>query len=108
MFNNLIKKGRFIIIMTRQNKKGKKSDDFIERKFSAGVIRIYEGKKNDYGTISLDCGFAIRIQVVEGKENCFISYPSYRDKDNNYINQAFCFDKDINAELQKIIDDIYN
>lgn len=93
--------------MTRQTKKGNKSDDFKEVKFSAGVIRIYEGKKTDYGTISLDSGFAIRIQIVGTDNGCFISYPSYRDKNNNYVNQAFCFDKEVNAELQKIIDDLY-
>ena len=93
--------------MTRQTKKRKKSDDFIEKKFSAGTIRIYEGMKNDYGTISLDCGFAIRIQIVGSRDSVFISYPSYRDKNNNYINQAFCFDTDVIEELQKIIDDIY-
>lgn len=95
--------------MARQTKKGnKKSDAFTEKKFSAGTIRIYDGKKNDYGTISLDCGFAIRIQIVVNKGNAFISYPSYRDKNNNYINQAFCFDTDVIEELQKIIDELYS
>lgn len=94
--------------MTRQTKKGKNSDAFKEVKFSCGTIRIYDGKKTDYGTISLDCGFAIRIQVVGTEQGCFISYPSYRDKNNNYINQAFCFDKEVNVELQSIIDDLYN
>ena len=95
--------------MARQTKKGnKKSDAFTEKKFSAGTIRIYEGKKNDYGTISLDCGFAIRIQIVVNKDNVFISYPSYRDKNNNYINQAFCFDTDVIEELQEIIDELYS
>lgn len=94
--------------MARQTKKGnKKSDAFTEKKFSAGTIRIYDGKKNDYGTISLDCGFAIRIQIVVQKDKAFISYPSYRDKENNYINQAFCFDTDVIEELQELIDEIY-
>jgi len=96
--------------MARQTKKGsnKNSDAFTEKKFSAGTIRIYEGKKNDYGTISLDCGFAIRIQIVVNKDHTFISYPSYRDKNNNYINQAFCFDTDVIEELQEIIDELYD
>lgn len=97
--------------MARQTNKGQKSDEFIEQKFSGGVIRIYEGKKNDYGTISLDSGFAIRIQIVRHKtkkeEKVFISYPSYRDKNNNYIDQAFCYDSEVIQELQDIIDDIY-
>ena len=96
--------------MARQTKRGtnKKSDAFTEVKFSAGTLRIYEGRKNDYGTISLDCGFAIRIQIVNTSNALFISYPSYRDKNNNYVNQAFCFDNDVIDELQEIIEDLYN
>lgn len=92
--------------MARQTKR-EKSDAFKEMKFSAGTIRIYKGRKNDYGTISLDCGFAIRIQIIEHDNKVFISYPSYRDKNNNYINQAFCFDTDVIDELQDIIESIY-
>lgn len=84
-----------------------KKEDYIERKFSAGTIRVYEGKKNYYGTISLDCGFAIRIQIVESKKGRFISYPSYRDNDNNYIDQAYCFDTDVINELNEIVADMY-
>lgn len=94
--------------MARQTKQGtKKSDAFTETKFSCGSLRIYKGRKNDYGTISLDCGFAIRIQVVNTPDTVFISYPSYRDKNNNYVNQAFCFDSDVIDELQEIIEDLY-
>lgn len=94
--------------MARQTKKRKSDAKYMEKKFSCGTIRIYEGKKNDYGTISLDCGFAIRIQIVETKKNRFISYPSYRDKDNNYINQAFCYDTDVIEELEDVIDSMYD
>lgn len=44
-------------------------NDYMERDFSVGSIRIYDGgkKRNDYGSISLDCGFVIYITVVETK-----------------------------------------
>lgn len=47
----------------------KSKNDYMERDFSAGSIRIYDGgkKRNDYGSISLDCGFVIYISVVETK-----------------------------------------
>ena len=84
-------------------------DDYMERDFSAGSIRIYDGgkKRNDYGSISLDCGFVIYITVVETKKGRFISYPSYKTKKDEYINQAYCFDKDVIEELNGILEEMY-
>ena len=84
-------------------------DDYMERDFSAGSIRIYDGgkKRNDYGSISLDCGFVIYIRVVETKKGRFISYPSYKNKKDEYINQAYCFDKDVIEEINDILEEMY-
>ena len=84
-------------------------NDYMERDFSAGSIRIYDGgkKRNDYGSISLDCGFVIYITVVETKTGRFISYPSYKNKKDEYINQAYCFDKDVIEELNDILEEMY-
>lgn len=92
-----------------KNKKNKTKKDYMERDFSAGSIRIYDGgrKRNDYGTISLDCGFAIHIKIRESDKGLFISYPFYINKDKEIINQAFCFDKDIIEELNNILDEMY-
>ena len=85
------------------------NNDYMERDFSAGSIRIYDGgkKRNDYGSISLDCGFVIYITVVETKKGRFISYPSYKNKKDEYINQAYCFDKDVIEELNDILEEMY-
>lgn len=87
----------------------KSKKEYMERDFSAGSIRIYDGgkKRNDYGSISLDCGFVIYITIVETKKGRFISYPSYKTKKDEHINQAFCFDKDIIEELNDILDEMY-
>ena len=89
--------------------KKKQKNDYMERDFSAGSIRIYDGGKNrnDYGSISLDCGFVIYITVVETKKGRFISYPSYKNKKDAYINQAYCFDKDVIEELNDILEEMY-
>lgn len=93
--------------MAKSKKETKK--DYMERDFSAGSIRIYDGgkKRNDYGSISLDCGFAIRIVIRETDKGRFISYPFYINKDKKIVNQAFCFDKDIIEELNDILDEMY-
>lgn len=87
----------------------KSKKDYMVRNFSAGSIRIYDGgkKRNDYGSISLDCGFVIYISIVETKKGRFISYPSYKTKKDEYINQAYCFDKDVIEELNDILDEMY-
>lgn len=93
--------------MAKSKKETKK--DYMERDFSAGSIRIYDGgkKRNDYGSISLDCGFVIYITIVETKKGRFISYPSYKTKKDKYINQAYCFDKDVIEELNDILEEMY-
>lgn len=85
-------------------------NDYMERDFSAGSIRIYDGgkKRNDYGSISLDCGFVIFITIVETKKGRFISYPSYKNKKDEYINQAYCFDKNVIEELNSILEEMYD
>lgn len=84
-------------------------NEYMERDFSAGSIRIYDGgkKRNDYGSISLDCGFVIYITIVETKKGRFISYPSYKNKKDEYINQAYCFDKAVIEELNDILEEMY-
>lgn len=93
--------------MAKSKKETKK--DYMERDFSAGSIRIYDGgkKHNDYGSISLDCGFKIYITIVETKKCRFISYPSYKTKKDEYVDQAYCFDKDVIEELNDILDEMY-
>lgn len=83
--------------------------DYMERDFSAGSIRIYDGGKehNDYGSISLDCGFVIYITIVETRKGRFISYPAYKNKKDEYINQAYCFDKYVIKELNDILEEMY-
>ena len=91
------------------NSKNKTKKDYMERDFSAGTIRIYDGgkKHNDYGSISLDCGFVIYITIVESKKGVFISYPSYKTKKDEFINQAYCFDKNVIEELNTILEEMY-
>lgn len=93
--------------MAKSKKETKK--EYMERDFSAGTIRIYDGgrKRNDYGSISLDCGFVIYITIVETKKGRFISYPSYKTKKEEYINQAYCFDKEVIEELNDILEEMY-
>lgn len=49
-----------------------------------------------------------RVIVNRKKKNAFISYPSYYDKTaEKYVNQAYCFDKDIISEINNFLDDTF-
>lgn len=98
--------------MAKSKAKSKaKSNEYFERDFSGGTLRLYESDNNYsdyYGTISLECGFAIRISVVYSKKNksYFISYPSYKTKNNEYANLAFCFDNEVIEELNELVNEM--
>ena len=99
-----------VMAKTKGKAKGKTKKEYWERDFSGGTLRVYPAtrrKQNDFFVISLECGFAITGQVVEYDEGIFLSYPSYKNKDGEYKNLAYCFDKDVIAELQEILDEMY-
>lgn len=73
------------------------------------VIDLY--KQDDDKTtckITLYNAFVIFGRVIFKDNKPFISYPSYYSKTKKkYINQAYCFDKDIIEEINKALADIY-
>lgn len=98
------------MVNSKKKTEKKTKKDYMDHDFSAGSIRIYDGgkKHNDYGSISLECGFVIYITIIETKKGRFISYPSYKTKNDEYINQAYCFDKDVIEELNDILEEMYD
>ena len=81
--------------------------NYKEADFRFGKIRLYTEGKIPYGTISLDCGFCIRVRILKSsKGHYFIAYPSYKVSENKYVEQAFCFDKEIIKELNSIVENL--
>lgn len=79
--------------------------NYKEADFRFGKIRLYFDGKIPYGTISLDCGFCIRVRILKSdKGHYFIAYPSYKVSEKKYVEQAFCFDKEIIKELNSIVE----
>ena len=93
--------------MAVKNKKTK--NDYVEMvNDECGIsLRLYKSnsdKKPYYGTISV-CGFAIKVNVVEGKNGFFISYPQYKNKDGEYVSLAYAYDKDIIKAVDELLED---
>lgn len=67
---------------------------------------IYEFEKSDIPVVNIVlCDkFVIKPRIVTGKDGkSFLSYPSYKNTDGDYINTAYCFDKELIAVLNEII-----
>ena len=92
-----------------QSKKGnpKESDFFVELDKDGYItMDLYDrGAKGDSAKITLCDAFVIYAKVVEGKNGAFLSYPSFKTKDGDYVNQAYCFDTDINKAINEAIED---
>ena len=95
-----------------QSKKGKpkESDVFLELDNAGNItLDLYDrGKKGISAKITLCDAFVIYARVVEGKNGPFLSYPSFKTKDGDYVNQAYCFDTDINKAINEAIDGYIN
>jgi len=72
------------------------------------VIDVYEREKSTTCKITLCNAFIIYARVIDGKNGAFISYPSFKNKDGEYINQAFCFDKDVIAEINAGLEEYFD
>lgn len=93
-------------------KKGnpKESDFFVELDMEGNItLDLYDrGKKGISVKITLCDSFVIYARVVEGKNGAFLSYPSFKTKDGDYVNQAYCFDTYINKAIKEALDGYIN
>lgn len=73
------------------------------------VIDIYEHEEgNTTCKITLYNAFVIFGKIVKSDKGVFISYPSYYSKKKKeYINQAYCFDTDVNKEISEALNELY-
>ena len=89
---------------SKETKKQVESDFFVE--IADGItLDLYDrGAKGVNAKITLCDAFVIYARVVGGKNGLFLSYPSFKTKNGDYVNQAYCFDKDINKAINEAID----
>lgn len=77
-------------------------------------VRLKPTKSNSKpiatGSINISDCFIIRITIFERKDGngYVVSYPSWKDKDGQYRDYAYCMNKDIAKEIMKQVEDILN
>ena len=87
------------------NRKQKKADYTFEGKNY--TIDFYVRDKKINAKITSGC-FVIYAKVFYNDDYCFLSYPSFKTKDGNFVNQAFCYDKDENEKITNFIEEMLN
>lgn len=94
---------RRITTKAKKTKKQVESDFFVE--IADGItLDLYDrGAKGVNAKITLCDAFVIYARVVGGKKGLFLSYPSFKTKNGDYVNQAFCFDTEINKSINEVL-----
>lgn len=72
-----------------------------------GTIRIYKNKNKADGCIINIGSFCIYAHILETDEGYFVSYPSYKNKNGDYKNVAYCFDSDTINNINNALFDYY-
>lgn len=62
-----------------------------------------KSKRVAYGSLTIAGCFVIYISVYDGKNGYFISYPNYKDSDNEYHDLVYCFDREVIEGLTVLI-----
>ena len=62
-----------------------------------------KSKRVAYGSLIIAGCFVIYISVYEGKNGYFISYPNYKDSEDDYHDLAYCMDVQVIEGLKDLI-----
>ena len=76
------------------------------------TLRLYPSNKEDryYGTLSVvtaNEGFmAIKVNAYDTEKGAFISFPSYKDKDGEYIDLVFPTSKELRDTVNELAEEV--
>ena len=93
----------------KTNTKTKAKEADLEVEIAEGTwLSVYDRPgKNDSCKITLNNAFVIFGKIIQNDKGPFISYPNWKDKNGDYHNQAYCFDKVINETIKETLDKYY-
>lgn len=84
------------------------SQKYREQTANDLTLRLYPSNKPDqyFGSLSIatafGASFAIKVNVYDSEQGAFVSYPSYKNKDGEYVDLVFPTSK----ELRDIVNDL--
>lgn len=62
-----------------------------------------KSKRIAWGSLTIAGCFVIYISVYKGDNGYFVSYPNYKDNEDNYHDLVYCFDRDVIEGLKDLI-----
>lgn len=95
---------------TSSKKSAKKSStkvDGVDYKINANVtLTCYNWGKRQTAKFTIANAFVIYATIMENDAGeYFLAYPSYKNKEGEFKKSAYCFDKEIIAEITESITD---
>ena len=79
------------------------------------TIRLYpsdKGSADYYGTLSIDTAagapLAVKINVYDGSNGVFVSFPSYKGKDGDYVDLVFPTSKELREAINELAAEVVN
>ena len=79
------------------------------------TMRLYQSDKGNadyYGTLSIDTStgapLAVKINVYDGSKGVFVSFPSYKGKDGDYVDLVFPTSKELREAINELATDVVN
>ena len=94
---------------SKASTKPKAKEPDLEVEIADGIwLSVYDRPgKDDSCKITLNNAFVIFGKIIQSDNGAFISYPNWKDKDGNYHNKAYCFDKEIKETIEETLDKYY-
>jgi DNA-binding cell septation regulator SpoVG len=93
----------------KTNKKEKKTEGVDYKINSQVTLTCFNWGKQQSAKITIANAFVIYARIMENEDGeYYLLYPSYKTKSGEYKKSAFCFDKEIIAEINENLEDFMN
>lgn len=76
------------------------------------TLRLYPSNRDDryYGSLSIatadGASFAIKVNVYDSEQGAFVSFPSYKNKDGEYIDLVFPTSKELRKAVNELAEEV--
>lgn len=77
------------------------------------TMRLYpsdKGYADYYGTLSIETAsgapLAVRINVIDGKKGIYVSFPSYKNRGDEYVDLVYPTSKELREQINQLAADV--
>ena len=76
------------------------------------TLRLYKSNRYDryFGSLSIatadGAAFAVKVNVYDSEQGAFVSYPSYKNKDGEYVDLVFPTSKELREAVNDLAEEV--